>query len=223
MNLSRPTAEHSLQDRIEWLVTEVGGPTNAARVAEVSRQTIDRWRSGDARLPFLEAYRLARRAGVSLDWLATGFDVVPDPSDKKQSESQQFAVVHRYEPGQGGELVEIVDSHDTLIAFREGWLRNLSMQPQNAALLLVSGDVMAPTIRDRDLILIDRAIKAIAGDGIYALLRGGALTIRRAQVMIDGSVMLIADNDRYLPERIAVDDLGQLRVVGRVRLGIGFP
>lgn len=211
----------TLIERLAQLVSFVGGVTRAAEIAGVSRQTVDNWRAGRTEVGMNEALRLATACSVSLDWIATGHDRRPDLPSVNGARSG-FSIVYRYETGPQGQLVGIEDSTGAAVAFRETWLKELGIEPGQAALLAARGDTMLPTIRDGDLLVIDRGVSRIAGDGIYVLARGGAPAVRRAQVLVDGSVMLIADNTRYHPEKVDAAQVASIAVSGRVRLALEF-
>ncbi len=77
---------------------------------------------------------------------------------------------------------------------------------------------MEPTIRDGDLLLIDRSIDRIVDNGIYVVVVAGMVVVKRLQTRVDGSVVLRSDNrERYDDELIAAHDVPDLIVEGRVR------
>ncbi len=204
------------EKRVEQLIAAAGGPTRAAELLKVSRATIYSWTKPDARLPFDEMEALARIGGVSLDWIATGYDRRPDLGPQIPKE---FLVLYRYEARRGDKLVEIEDAGGD-IAFREEWLTSIGISKGNAGLLTVEGDAMAPTIQGGTTVVVDRGVISIAGGGLYAMLHGGSISVRRVQVLRDGSLKLIADNPRYEAELVSAAEVKTLKVAGRVRAAI---
>jgi phage repressor protein C with HTH and peptisase S24 domain len=63
----------------------------------------------------------------------------------------------------------------------------------------VDGDSMEPTLKDGDYVLIDENIN-FGTNGIYAIQYGGQILIKRLQFKMDGSVLIISDNDKYEKE-----------------------
>jgi phage repressor protein C with HTH and peptisase S24 domain len=61
-----------LGTRIASIIEAVGGPGKASALIDVKPEQISKWRDGKARAPFLALATLAKIAGVSLDWIATG-------------------------------------------------------------------------------------------------------------------------------------------------------
>ena len=60
----------------------------------------------------------------------------------------------------------------------------------------VDGDSMEPTLRDGDYVLIDENIN-FGTNGIYAIQYGGQILIKRLQFKMDGTIIIISDNDKY--------------------------
>jgi phage repressor protein C with HTH and peptisase S24 domain len=55
---------------------------------------------------------------------------------------------------------------------------------------------MEPTLRDGDYVLIDENIN-FGTNGIYAIQYGGQILIKRLQFKMDGTILIISDNDKY--------------------------
>ena len=62
--------------------------------------------------------------------------------------------------------------------------------------ICVDGDSMEPTLRDGDYVLIDENIN-FGTNGIYAIQYGGQILIKRLQFKMDGTILIISDNDKY--------------------------
>lgn len=63
----------------------------------------------------------------------------------------------------------------------------------------VDGDSMEPTLKDGDYVLIDETIN-FGTNGIYAIQYGGQILIKRLQFKIDGTILILSDNDKYEKE-----------------------
>lgn len=64
--------EATVNQRVAFLVTCVGGLAAAARICEVSPDTINNWRKDGAKLPLMSVFQLCVKVGLTLDWVATG-------------------------------------------------------------------------------------------------------------------------------------------------------
>jgi len=210
--------EMSFPQRMGYLIELVGGAQKAAELLGRGWTTVDNWRKGTSRVPLLDALELARAAGVTLDWVATGYDRRPELPPAAGTSRSGFGVVHLYQAAPDGRLIEITDNAADMIAIRSEWLDKMGIQEQDAALISVPDDAMAPLVNPGDLILLDKGEKQVSGGGIYAFLRGGVPMIRRAQVMVDGAVQLIPENAAYDRERVAAEQAAALPVAGRARV-----
>ena len=118
--------------------------------------------------------------------------------------------------GGDGALVhseQIVDH----LAFREGWVRDMGLDPLHLALVKHVGDSMEPTLQHGDLVLIDLRVNAVLDDAIYALAVDEELRCKRLQRFVDGTVTVKSDNPNYDDQIVQPSDLERLRIIGRVR------
>ncbi|WP_057428638.1 S24 family peptidase [Pseudomonas syringae] len=68
------------------------------------------------------------------------------------------------------------------------------------------GQSMAPTIKDRDPLLVDVTIREFTGDGIYLFSHDDMLYVKRLQKKGKDSFSMISDNMHHGPQDIRVDD-----------------
>lgn len=68
------------------------------------------------------------------------------------------------------------------------------------------GQSMAPTIKDRDPLLVDITIREFTGDGIYLFSYDEMLYVKRLQKKGKDRFKMISDNKHHDPEDIRVDD-----------------
>jgi len=68
------------------------------------------------------------------------------------------------------------------------------------------GQSMAPTIKDRDPLLVDVTIREFTGDGIYLFSHDEMLYVKRLQKKGRDRFKMISDNKHHDPEEIRVDD-----------------
>jgi transcriptional regulator with XRE-family HTH domain len=68
------------------------------------------------------------------------------------------------------------------------------------------GQSMAPTIKDRDPLLVDVTIREFTGDGIYLFSHDEMLYVKRLQKKGKDRFKMISDNKHHDPEEIRVDD-----------------
>ncbi|MBC3465025.1 S24 family peptidase [Pseudomonas sp. RW10S2] len=68
------------------------------------------------------------------------------------------------------------------------------------------GQSMAPTIKDRDPLLVDITVREFTGDGIYLFSHDQLLYVKRLQKKGKDRFRMISDNKHHEPEEIRVDD-----------------
>lgn len=105
------------------------------------------------------------------------------------------------------------------IRFDESWLSqklpNVSAKG-NLAIISGRGDSMMPTISDGDLLLIDLGVDVIKMDAIYVVQRHSEVFIKRMQRRPDGVVLMISDNRAYVTFEIALSEVSDFIVLGKV-------
>lgn len=130
-----------------------------------------------------------------------------------------FVQVPRYDIRASAGAGALVDQEHVLnhMAFRADWLRNvLGLNAERLALIDVDGDSMAPTLTHGDMILVDTAEGNGVRDGIHVINLGGRLLVKRLRPLVDGSIEVASDNERYGSETVSGEKLNQLKIVGRV-------
>lgn len=103
------------------------------------------------------------------------------------------------------------------LAFKKDWLQySMNIYDQALALIRIKGDSMAPTLRNDDLILTDLSQSRIDDDSIYVLSIKNELVVKRIQRKLNGSFVIMTDNDAYKPEEMNEEDAMSLPVIGKV-------
>ncbi|WP_341208499.1 S24 family peptidase [uncultured Sphingomonas sp.] len=94
-------------------------------------------------------------------------------------------------------------------------LRGAGVAPEAASVIAVTGDSMAPTLKDGDRLLVDaRARRVASGGGIYVVRRGEAVVVKRL-VPAAGAIEIRSDNPLWPVERVLPDEIA---VIGRATL-----
>lgn len=219
-SLEDDNADKNRGKRLREAIKKVGSARDVARLAGIPYGTLQNYIHG-RELKLSNAVSISRVTGVRLEWLATseGPMQADQPIVPASAELRGYALLPLMEAraatGNNGDLSG--DHNVSVIAFSEVWLREtLHRKPQNLALLIAPDYSMDPTIRDRDLLVVDTAIRHIEGSGIYVLSIGGALMVKRIQPCRDGSVVLKCDNALYDSEVVPADQTATLIVRGKV-------
>jgi len=93
-------------------------------------------------------------------------------------------------------------------------LESLGVSPTHAAMLRATGDSMAPTIHDGDMMLVDERDRRADARGAVSVIRlDGALMVKRV-ARADGLLTIASDNPDFAP--IPPRPLGEVDILGRV-------
>ncbi|SHL49280.1 Peptidase S24-like [Roseovarius marisflavi] len=103
------------------------------------------------------------------------------------------------------------------LAFRRDWLRERDISPASVCLLTVTGDSMAPTLHDGDLVMIDERRTAIRNRHVYALVDiDGSARVKRLDLVENELIVLTSDNPTHPAETRRGDDMNRLRILGEI-------
>lgn len=205
----RPGFAMTQEERIAQLVAMVGGPVKAAAIIGKTRTHIDNMRKPNAPLRLDDALALAREAGVTLDWVATGHHVRPDLAEQPRHDGElseagagkfgalpgftQLLPLRPETVTAGGRSVERWTPSD--IAVSAQWLNNsLGLTAETARYAEAGDGGMAPLIGKGSLLIVDTR-PANPRTGLYLVGVGDELLPRRLSRLPDGSADLIADAD----------------------------
>ncbi len=84
---------------------------------------------------------------------------------------------------------------------------------KNLDAINVIGDSMEPTLHSDDIIFVDKSIKNISKEGIYAFTNEHGLFVKRIQKRVDGGLDIISDNREY---PMQVVSLNEINLIGKV-------
>lgn len=189
-----PGFELSQEERISALVAAVGGPVKAAAITGRTRTHIDNMRKAGAALRLDDLILLAIEAGVTLDWVATGYDRRPDlPAHNSHTAPSA---------DQSGGLIELkplapgrASADQAQLAVSANWLhRELGLAPDQVRIAATDDDGMAPLIT-KGAQVIATLESAPLRSGIYLLVSGNELLARRLNRTPDGGLELSSDTD----------------------------
>ena len=98
------------------------------------------------------------------------------------------------------------------VPFRADWLKERSIDPEQADVVQVSGESMEPTLPDGCSILVDRTRRELQPKHIYVLRNEDGLVVKRVDRNRDGW-WVISDNPAWLPVMLTeeTDIVGEVR------------
>ncbi|KZE34577.1 XRE family transcriptional regulator [Crenobacter luteus] len=234
---SEPEKDH-FHERLQQLLPLFKSVRAFASASGVSQTGLQRLiNGGEPTLSTLVA--LAKAAGVSVEWLATGEgpmrkeEAAPEAAPRRAAPSpcacldtlgnpvdlDEFVFVPRYNlkasagHGASTEGEKPVFS----MAFRKYWVDNyLRADPHDLSVISVKGDSMKGVLEDRDVILLNHAERN-PGAGLYVLRLDGDLIVKQVQRLPGGILRVTSANTTYEAFEVDINNLpADFEIIGKV-------
>lgn len=233
-----------MSERIKTAMDRVRiSQTDIANQLGISPQAVQQWVTG---LTSPKGTRLAKLAGildVSVEWLLSGKDdyiegqvirqALPGPIVSNATWGPEFDVWDSSTPlrddevalpffrevrlSAGAGISEVQENHGCKLRFSSATLRRQSVDSNNAACVNVSGTSMEPVLPNGTTVGIDTSQKDIVDGKMYAIDHGGHLRVKLLYRLPSGGIRLRSYNqDEYPDELYKMDELGELRILGKV-------
>lgn len=219
MNKDANISTQSLQgERIKLERQRLG--LTQAQVADslgVAKTTVINWEKEDGTYPHSLHMSKLLDLGFDIHYILTGRYL---NSDQPGDEMEEFALIPFYDvkisAGFGalgiGERVE----PDSRLAFRYDWLHSRGLNADKLVCVLASGDSMGNTIPDNSTMLVDCSRNNPQDGHIYVIRNSDTLWVKRIQRQIDGTLLLISDNEAYPPMPLRLEEHSDIQIIGQV-------
>jgi phage repressor protein C with HTH and peptisase S24 domain len=209
--------------RLRAEVKAAGGPKAFAEMADVPLSTLNTYIAAKPAEPKITmVIRIARALGKSVAELLEPFGETENSSSQTgnagnstTADSVEISMLDLVASAGAG----FENDHPAelrRLAFSKALLATLGVKPAHARFWTVVGDSMLPTIADGAIVLVDISVNQVKDDGVYIVIVGNHLRIKRIGRGWDGKIELISDNERYPNETLAAPDAHALRVAGKV-------
>lgn len=162
------------------------------------------------------ALKYARAFKVEPDWLMFGRGV-PALAERAEEDDRDLVPIFDIEASAGhGAIPSEYEEIAGRMSFPPGYLRHITSTPvDKLAIVTVVGDSMTPTLRPRDVVLVDKTKINLGYDGLFVLRMDGVLHVKRiTRGSRAGQLRILSDNrDAYPPYERAMEDV---QAVGKV-------
>ena len=178
---------------------------------KVSAQQISSWERGDYFPSHRNLSAISEILGVDpvTHSIVQSLSSVGRGEDATENLANEFSMVVKKKGAiSAGPGLTPTDQVDFQLAFRNDWLEKYGGVNQLVA-LEVEGDSMAPELKEKDVVLINKNIKEVSlGGGIYAIKWKGNIQVKRLQVNPQaGTVLIKSDNPSYETLETNLDDI----------------
>lgn len=200
---------------IRAVIEELEGTTVDAELARrvgVSPQTWNGWdKRGTVSEKFLLPY--CRRRGVSWEWLRTGEGPRDVPQPALHDDAFADVPLMATKASAGGGLVA-EEGVQALYKFRREWLSRVGPLG-SLCLVRIKGDSMEPTLRDGDLVMIDRSRRDV-GSGVRLIRERDKVSVKRVKASGQKGLLLVESDNPVHGSRVVNVRADGFEVLGRV-------
>lgn len=184
----------------------------------IENERFQRILEGEMEPPLLVLEGLVTKFGIDAQWLLTGKSYTTEASSEKSS-NDDYSYIPMFDvevsAGNGAAAYGVTDPAMHL-AFRKDWLKSRGLFAKDLNCVVARGDSMEPTINSKDTLLVDTSKNNPRDGQIYVIRSGDTLWVKRIQKQIDGSLLLISDNETYPPMSLTLADHPDIQVIGQV-------
>lgn len=176
-----------------------------ARVCGVPYSTMRGFLDGSSNPKPDAAIKIADAFGKSLDWFY-GRATPSEVADVSMLSLPRFDI----QASAGAGALVASESPNGWMAVDRDWLSRYVSRSANVGVIEAAGDSMAPTIRNRDLLLVEVrdgfTVQDLLRGGIYVLTLDGGLVVKR--LSIDKDVLVVtSDNPTHAEVRVSFAEL----------------
>lgn len=216
-----------------------GAGARLAKLAGVTPKASSKWLNGESMPGGAKMLALASALKVRVEWLEYGRGemqegAIPEPrplsaqpagipafpteddAEDAYVHIKQYSALLSAGPGHANEHVE---ARGTL-AFKREWIRYMGVNPKNLKAIYAEGLSMAPTINNRDVLLVDESRVEPVDGQVFALFseNKGAIVKRLIFSDLEGWIIRSDNPDkvRFADLKIPNGDIHEHRILGRV-------
>ncbi len=168
---------------------------NFSEKIDLAAQSLARYEKNKVNPSMEFIAKLTDMFNINSNWLLTGKGEMFISNDTTKNSDNYFIDLLNVRAGAGEGIYNyVIETVDT-ISLDKSFFRT-PINTNKIKGIQVDGDSMEPTLRDGDYVLIDENIN-FGTNGIYAIQYGGQILIKRLQFKMDGTIIIISDNDKY--------------------------
>lgn len=168
---------------------------NFSEKIDLAAQSLARYEKNKVNPSMEFIAKLTDMFNINSNWLLTGKGEMFISNDTTKNSDNYFIDLLNVRAGAGEGIYNyVIETVDT-ISLDKSFFRT-PINTNKIKGIQVDGDSMEPTLRDGDYVLIDENIN-FGINGIYAIQYGGQILIKRLQFKMDGTILIISDNDKY--------------------------
>lgn len=205
--------------RLKAEVKRAGGRKAFAEKADIPLSTLNSYLAG-VEPKVMMVLRIANALGLTVSQLLATSEHDHAPAGSETRTDDDSISVRLLDAvasaGPGMESEPSPDPPLKSLPFSRRLLAELGVKPADARFLPSKGDSMEPNIKENAIVLVDVSQSRAKDDGIYVLVAGNDVRIKRIGRSWDGAVELISDNPLYPNDKLTALEAEALRIAGKV-------
>jgi len=173
-----------------------------ATKAGISQNSVSRYENGTTEPGSEVIARICRTFQVDSTWLLTGEGLIHKGFEPTKSPAQDGSILvplSSFAPSAGGGAFCDGDYIKEWVPVPKVIIDWAGVPPKSMCLVHASGTSMEPTIRDGELLFLDRRCDYPNNDGVYVLRIDSVLVLKRLQVIPGGALQILSDNPAFPP------------------------
>lgn len=208
--------------RLRVIAEPLGGPYALIKKAGFSPGATHKWLSGKSEPGLYKIVAVAKVAGVRFEWLATGQGPMREEDKEEPSVGSADSILIPFYDLQAsaghGQAIEKPLVSEKYLAFQAAWIKGETRLNRKKLLLVtVVGDSMELTLKQGDVVLVDRTKANVPDDGLYVLRMDDTMLVKRLRKRPGRKVQVISDNEVYGSFDLDLADPPEdVAIIGRV-------
>ncbi len=208
----------NFSDRLKKLRSSLGlSQTQFAKKAGVTKQSQINYEA-NKRLPNVEYLKKLSEMGVNINILISGNEIFSQQLDCLNNDDEAYDFIPIYDIWASIDrnidpFSQPVRSH---LAFRKQWLQEHVYEAKDLCAIFAKGNSMEPTIGDCTMLVINRTYNKPVDGKIFVIRQESNIFIKRLQLLLDGGLLLISDNQTYFPIQLSCSDLQSIEIIGQI-------
>ncbi len=156
------------------------------------------------KIPYEEVIAFCVKNKISVNWLLYEQD-----TSSLVETTNQFAYVKYFQNinASAGGGADVYDEEDGRLYLDDQIASRLGMSMNTIEAINVVGESMEPTLKDGDILFIDREKTDIARGGVFVVSSNHGVFVKRVLKRVDGMIDIISDNQEYSTQTLSPDEV----------------
>ncbi|MCV6608412.1 MAG: phage repressor protein [Campylobacterales bacterium] len=156
------------------------------------------------KIPYEEVIGFCVKNRISVNWLLYEQD-----TSSLVETTNQYAYVKYFQnvSASAGGGADVDDEENGKLFIDDQVANRLGMSLNSIEAINVVGESMEPTLKDGDILFIDRDKTDISRGGVFVVSSPHGVFVKRVFKRVDGQIDIISDNQDYSPQTLTPDEV----------------